>query len=167
MGMDKWTWSVYDGSTPYAEYNTKWWELRTKYQGIKPPVARDDASDFDPGAKSHIGGNTPYIRYFFSYIMQFTFHKRACDLAKHQGALHKCSIYQSKDAGKALGDMLSMGKSKPWPEVLKNFTGSDQLTATPIKEYFAELDKWLKDQRLQNGYCIGWGDGKKCATNDT
>ena len=35
--------------------------FRCKYQGISPPVVRSQ-DDFDPGAKYHIPGNTPYIR---------------------------------------------------------------------------------------------------------
>ena len=35
--------------------------LRTKYQGIVPPVKRTEA-DFDPAAKYHIASGTPYIR---------------------------------------------------------------------------------------------------------
>lgn len=34
---------------------------RTKYQGICPGTNRTEAH-FDPGAKFHIPGNTPYIR---------------------------------------------------------------------------------------------------------
>ena len=59
--MDKWRWKVWDGSTKMGDYNKKWWELRTQFQGIVPPVNRSEA-DFDPGAKYHIPGNTPYIR---------------------------------------------------------------------------------------------------------
>ena len=36
--MDKWMWSVYDGTTPPQNYNQQWWNLRTKYQGIEPPT---------------------------------------------------------------------------------------------------------------------------------
>ena len=43
------------------------------------------------------------LRYFFAHILQFTFHKHACRAAEHKGPLHRCSIYQSKEAGKALG----------------------------------------------------------------
>ena len=38
--------------------------FRCKFQGISPPVERTE-DDFDPGAKYHIPGNTPYIRYSF------------------------------------------------------------------------------------------------------
>ena len=46
----------------YCLYNAKFL-CRLKYQGITPPVKRDNAADFDPGAKYHIPANTPYIRY--------------------------------------------------------------------------------------------------------
>ena len=42
-------------------YNSAWWKLRTRYQGIKPPVLRSE-SDFDPGAKFHVANDVPYIR---------------------------------------------------------------------------------------------------------
>ena len=60
--IDQWRWKVFSGEIKDTEYNKKWWELRTKYQGIKPPVPRSE-EDFDPGAKYHIPGDTPYIRY--------------------------------------------------------------------------------------------------------
>ena len=59
--IDQWRWDVFNGNIKETEYNAKWWELRRKYQGIKPPVPRSEA-DFDPGAKYHIPGDTPYIR---------------------------------------------------------------------------------------------------------
>lgn len=60
--MDQWRWKVFKGEIKESEYNKRWWELRLKYQGIKPPVSRDESS-FDPGAKYHIPANTPYLRY--------------------------------------------------------------------------------------------------------
>ena len=59
--MDQWMWGVYSGDIKSNEYNKKWWDLRRKYQGIKPPVERTE-NDFDPGAKYHIPANVPYIR---------------------------------------------------------------------------------------------------------
>ena len=46
--IDKWRWEVFSGKITPADYNQAWWELREKYQGVKPPVARSEA-DFDPG----------------------------------------------------------------------------------------------------------------------
>ena len=38
-------------------------------------------------------------RYFVSAILQFQFHKAACEAAQFEEPLFKCSIYQSKEAG--------------------------------------------------------------------
>ncbi|XP_010012983.1 PREDICTED: angiotensin-converting enzyme [Nestor notabilis] len=59
--IDQWRWNVFSGRTPPSRYNYDWWYLRTKYQGICAPISRNE-SNFDPGAKYHIPGNTPYIR---------------------------------------------------------------------------------------------------------
>jgi peptidyl-dipeptidase A len=69
-----------------------------KYQGIVPPVARDE-TNFDAGAKYHIPGNTPYTRYFLARILQFQFYKAACNIAKWKGPLHRCSFYGNKEVG--------------------------------------------------------------------
>ena len=37
--IDKWRWEVFSGKITPADYNKAWWELREKYQGVKPPVA--------------------------------------------------------------------------------------------------------------------------------
>ena len=45
--IDQWRWSVFQRKIKPDKYNTEWWRLRTRYQGIKPPVERNE-SDFDP-----------------------------------------------------------------------------------------------------------------------
>ena len=153
--VDQWRWKIFSGEIKETEYNTKWWELRSKYQGIKSPVLRSE-DDFDPGAKYHIPADVPYLRYFVSAILQFQFHKGACDAAKFDGPLYKCSIYQSKEAGAKLAAMLAMGKSKPWPDALEKMTGKREMSVAPIKEYFQPLQDWLVKERCSKKYNIGW-----------
>ncbi len=38
--IDQWRWKVFSGEVKPADYNQAWWELRAKYQGLAPPVAR-------------------------------------------------------------------------------------------------------------------------------
>ena len=38
--IDQWRWKVFSGEITPADYNEAWWELRAKYQGVVPPVAR-------------------------------------------------------------------------------------------------------------------------------
>ncbi len=151
--VDKWRWGVFDGSIPAAGYNKGWTDLRLQYQGITPPETRDETK-FDPGAKYHIPGNTPYARYFLARILQFQFYKAACDAAGWKGPLHRCSFYGNKDVGAKLGAMLELGASKPWPDALEAFTGTRKMSGKPMIEYFAPLMKWLKTQN--KGAKRGW-----------
>ncbi|MBA2770542.1 MAG: M2 family metallopeptidase, partial [Sphingomonas sp.] len=151
--VDKWRWGVFDGSTSPAGYNQAWVDLKQQYQGIVPPVARTEA-DFDPGAKFHIPGNTPYARYFLARILQFQFYKAACDMAGWTGPLHRCSFYGNKQVGQRLNAMLQTGASKPWPDALQAFTGNREMSARPMLEYFAPLQTWLQQQNADKQ--CGW-----------
>jgi peptidyl-dipeptidase A len=151
--VDEWRWGVFDGRIKPADYNKAWWELREKYQGVSAPVARTE-EDFDPGAKYHIPGNTPYTRYFLSFILQFQFHKALCDAAGYQGPLNECSIFGSTEAGKKYGAMLAQGASQPWQETMQELTGTREMDASAIIDYFKPLEGWLKEQN--KGKDCGW-----------
>jgi len=151
--VDKWRWGVFDGSVKPEGYNAAWNELRLKYQGIKPPVERSEAS-FDPGAKYHIPATTPYLRYFLANVLQFQFYKAACEQSGWQGPLHRCSFYGNKDVGTKFNAMLEMGASRPWPDALEAFTGQRKISGDAIIAYFAPLQAWLKEQN--KGRSCGW-----------
>ncbi|MBK9268907.1 MAG: M2 family metallopeptidase [Sphingomonadales bacterium] len=151
--VDKWRWSVFNGTIAPADYNNGWTALRRQYQGIVPPSERP-ADAFDPGAKYHIPGNTPYTRYFLARILQFQFYKAACDAAGWKGPLHRCSFYGNKEVGQKLNAMLEMGASKPWPDALEAFTGSREMSGKAMIEYFKPLMDWLKKQN--KGQKKGW-----------
>jgi peptidyl-dipeptidase A len=151
--VDQWRWKVFSGETKPADYNKTWWELRLKYQGVAPPVARSEA-DFDPGAKYHVADNVPYARYFLATILQFQFHRALCKEAGYTGPLHRCSIYANKAAGAKLAKMLAMGQSRPWPDALEAMTGQREMDATAMLDYFAPLKKWLDEQNA--GHKVGW-----------
>ncbi|WBY15971.1 M2 family metallopeptidase [Erythrobacteraceae bacterium WH01K] len=151
--VDKWRWGVFDGSITPENYNQAWHDLKLEYQGITPPVERP-ADAFDPGAKYHIPGNTPYTRYFLARILQFQFYKAACDQAGWEGPLHRCSFYGNEEVGRNLNAMLEMGASKPWPDALEAFTGSREMSGKAMAEYFAPLKAWLDEQN--EGKVSGW-----------
>jgi peptidyl-dipeptidase A len=151
--IDQWRWKVFSGEVTPADYNKAWWQLREKYQGVAAPVARSEA-DFDPGAKYHIPGNTPYARYFLSFIVQFQFHRALCEAAGFKGPLHECSVFGSKEAGEKFQAMLAAGASRPWPETLEKLTGTRQMDASAILDYFAPLQAWLKERNA--GQQCGW-----------
>ena len=151
--VDKWRWQVFGGELSPAQYNDGWWKLRADYQGVRPPVDRPD-NYFDPGGKYHVPNNVSYTRYFIAHILQFQFHKAACEQAGWEGPLHRCSIYGSKDVGKKFNAMLELGAEKPWPEALEAFTGSRDMDGSAVLDYFAPLMSWLEDQN-KDRQC-GW-----------
>ena len=151
--VDQWRWKVFSGEVGPDAYNGAWWDLRLKYQGVAPPSARGEQF-FDPGAKYHVPDNTPYARYFLAEILQFQFHRALSKAAGCTVPLHRCSIYGSKEAGSRLNAMLAMGQSRPWPDALEILTGSRQMDATAILDYFAPLKQWLDEQI--KGKPVGW-----------
>jgi peptidyl-dipeptidase A len=152
--IDEWRWKVFSGEVKPENYNAAWWQLREQYQGVAAPVPRTE-EDFDPGAKYHIPANTSYTRYFLSYILQFQFHRALCEAAGNKGPLYECSVYGNAEAGKRFRDMLALGQSQPWQDTLEKLTGTRQMDASAILDYFAPLQGWLTEQNKDNKSC-GW-----------
>jgi peptidyl-dipeptidase A len=151
--VDQWRWKVFSGEVAPDRYNAAWWELRRKYQNVGEPEPRP-ADAFDPGAKYHVPANTPYTRYFLSFLLQFQFHRALCEKAGFTGPLYECSIYGNKDAGRAYREMLALGRSRPWQDALEKLTGQRQMDASALVEYFQPLMQWL-DERNRGREC-GW-----------
>ena len=153
--VDRWRWDVFSGATPPEAYNTAWTADMLKYQGLVPPGPRP-ANAFDPGAKYHVPGNTPYTRYFLAHIYQFQFHRAACKQAGWTGPLHRCSIYGNEEVGRRFNAMMEMGQSRPWPEAMQAFTGETANDASAVADYFAPLNAWLTEQN--RGRQCGWSE---------
>jgi peptidyl-dipeptidase A len=151
--IDQWRWKVFSGEITPQNYNKSWWDLRLKYQGVAPPVARSEA-DFDPGAKYHVAANVPYTRYFLAHILEFQFYRALCRESGYRGPLNRCTFYGSKEAGAKFNKMLEMGQSKPWPDALEVLTGERQTDGGALLEYFAPLKQWLDEQN--KGKKVGW-----------
>jgi peptidyl-dipeptidase A len=153
LSMDRWRWDVFAGKVKPADYNRSWWDLRTRLQGVAPPVPRSEA-DFDPGAKYHIPAAVPYTRYFLASVLKFQFHRAMCRIAGHPGPLHDCSIHGNREVGRRFGEMLAMGASRPWPDALEALTGERRMEASAMLEYFQPLRAWLAERN--RGRSCGW-----------
>jgi len=151
--LDKWRMAVFNGELNEDELNDYWWELREKYQGVKAPNERPDDA-FDPGAKYHVPGNTPYTRYYLARILQYQFHESLCEQIGFEGPLHECSIYGNEIAGESLRSMLSLGQSEPWQDALESIIGTRELSGTAMLNYYAPLKDWLDEQN--QGRNCGW-----------
>ena len=59
--------------------------------------------------------------------------------------------------------MLSLGASKPWPDALEILTGSREIDASAMVNYFKPLIDWLDIENEKNDEVCGWGhEAKKC-----
>jgi peptidyl-dipeptidase A len=96
----------------------------------------------------------PYTGIFSPTSSSFNFTGLWPSLPDARDRLNRCSIYQSKEAGRRLDAMLSLGLSKPWPDALEAITGQRQMDATAVLDYFAPLQKWLDEQN--KGKPVGW-----------
>ena len=151
--LDKWRSGVFNGEIDETNLNSSWWRLREYYQGISTSTERSE-DYFDPGAKYHIPGNTPYTRYYLARIMQYQFHEALCNEIEFDGLLHECSIYGSKKAGDKIISTMALGESLPWQDAFENLTGTRQLSGKSILNYYAPLKDWL-DEQNKNRTC-GW-----------
>ena len=151
--LDKWRAGVFSGETSESQLNNSWWELREYYQGIGVPRERG-ADAFDPGAKYHIPGNTPYTRYYLAQILQYQFHESLCNQMGFEGPLHECSIYDNELAGKKLRAMLSLGQSQEWQVALEALTGTRSLSGKSMLNYYKPLKDWLDVQNTDR--TCGW-----------
>ncbi|EDW03231.1 angiotensin-converting enzyme [Drosophila grimshawi] len=168
LALDNWRYDVFSGNVNKRIMNCHYWNLRERYSGIKPPVLRSE-KDFDLGAKYHIPANIPYVKYFFSTVLQFQLYRGMCRAAGQyvpndpRKPLHKCDIYRQPAAGNILKDMMAKGASQPWQEVLQETLGEGRLDGSALREYFAPLEEWLRLEALRTNEYVGWNyDGDYC-----
>ncbi|XP_030025566.2 angiotensin-converting enzyme isoform X1 [Manduca sexta] len=145
--LDRWRWDVFANSS-IENWNEHWWDLRIKETGISPPVSRNE-SDLDPAAKYHVVSHVQYITYLVSHVLEFQILLSLCKRTNHTGPLHKCSIYDQKEAGKLLSDGMALGASEDWRTVLEAITGGRELSTDGILEYFSTLADFLKNENAK------------------
>lgn len=159
MVADKWRQMVFSGEISPENYNQSWWQLREEYQGISAPETVTE-DDFDASMIANIAFNRPDVgsgympNLFLENMLQFQFHKSLCDLSNNKEALHRCSIYNSKKAGKHLNDMFKIGTSQHWSKSLVALTGQSRIDGSAMVEYFAPLKAYL-DEQNKDRQC-GW-----------
>jgi len=170
--VDKFRWDVYSNKTSTENMNCHWWKLRHEIQGLTPPSKRS-YKDFDAGSKYHVANDVGYVRYFTAFIYEFQFYRSIClesgeyvpgDKSK---PLHRCNFYGSKAAGDKMREMLKLGASKPWKEAMRTMTGKPDMDSSALREYFAPLEEWLKEENKKNGVQVNWGNfemGQVCET---
>ncbi len=142
----------YAGKIPDNGLNAAWWKYVGEYQGIIPP--RERPEDLcDAATKTHINDDpAQYYDYAIGTVLKFQLHDHiAREILKQDP--RECNYFGNKKVGDFLKDILRLGATRDWNEVLKNATGQG-LTAKPMVNYFEPLLGWLQEQN--KGREIGW-----------
>lgn len=58
---------------------------------------------------------------------------------------------------------MAKGASQPWQEVLEETFQDGRLDGSALREYFAPLEEWLRQENLRTNEYVGWNyDGDYC-----
>jgi len=182
--MDLYRWDIFDTTKGITKdkYQEHWEKLRMEYQGIVSPNDRSFAKAFDAAGKYHIPNNTPYIRYYISFIIQFQFYEKMCieagkyDPKDPTSELYKCDFFESKEAGEQLKKILQKGQSQPWQKTMAEFLDEcteekceGEMNPQSLINYFQPIITWLENDKNENGWEVGWennSEWKPCGYDD-
>ncbi|HET6348715.1 MAG TPA: M2 family metallopeptidase [Candidatus Krumholzibacteria bacterium] len=144
--------ALYGENLPPDQYNSKWWELVEKYQGIAPPDERGPDM-CDAATKTHIIDDAAqYYDYAISYVLLFQIHDYIAREILHEDP-HATNYYGHKEVGDFLKKILTPGATRDWRELTREATGSD-LSAQAMLRYFDPLMKYLQEQNKGRKYTL-------------
>jgi peptidyl-dipeptidase A len=135
---------LYERKLPADQFNRRWWELVARYQGIEPPAPRGE--EFcDACTKTHIIDDAAqYYDYALAYLIKYQLHDHiAREILKQDP--HHCNYYGNKEVGKWLWELLSLGATRDWRQLIKEKTG-EELSSRALLEYFRPLEDYLAKQ---------------------
>jgi peptidyl-dipeptidase A len=152
--MTHWEADVYAHHLDNDEWNERWWEYVSKYQGVEPPDNRTEPQA-DYASKTHIN-DTPayYYNYAVATVLKFQLNDYIARQILHQPP-QSCNYAGNKEVGTWLYNIMKKGDTEDWRKVLKDATGED-LSTRAMVEYFKPLMAWLEEQN--KGRKIGWDE---------
>ena len=150
--MTEFEYSLYAKNLPVDQFNSKWWEIKKKYQGIIPPNERGE--DYcDACTKTHINNDpAQYYDYALSIVTLFQLHDHIAKKILKQDP-HNTNYWGSKETGKFLTKILSPGATVDWRKLMKDELG-EEISAKAMLEYFNPLYTWLKEQNKGRTYTL-------------
>ncbi len=153
--MTGWEHDFYEKDLAPDKMNARWWELVRDRQGIDPPGGADRSEEFcDAATKTHINDDPAgYYDYAISSLIVYQVHGYIAKNILKQDP-HNCNYYGRKDVGEYLMAMLSLGATRDWREVLRDFTGED-LSARAMLEYYEPLLPMM--QEINKGRDVKFG----------
>jgi peptidyl-dipeptidase A len=122
--MTHFEYDLYERDLPVAEWQDRWWQYVSFYQGVVPPGAR--AADLcDACTKTHINDDpAQYYDYAMATLIKFQLHDHICRKIVEQEP-RQCDYSGNEAAGKFLRDILKLGATRDWRRVMREATGED------------------------------------------
>lgn len=143
---------LYEEALPVESFNERWWEHAARFQGIAPPAPRGE--EFcDACTKTHITNDpAQYYDYAMAFVIKYQLHTYIAKNILGQDP-RNCNYYGNKEVGGFLWELLSLGATRDWREVLREKTGSEVSTKAML-EYFEPLVAYLQEENADRE--IGW-----------
>lgn len=143
---------LYEHELPVAEFNRRWWEHAGRFQGIAPPAERGE-EHCDACTKTHITDDPgQYYDYAMAFVIKYQLHTYIAQNILGQDP-RDCNYYGNEEVGKFLWDLLRLGATRDWREVLREKTG-EEVSTRAMLEYFEPLVAHLEEEN--RGRQVGW-----------
>ena len=143
---------LYEENLPVGEFNRRWWEHAARFQGIAPPSPRGE--EFcDACTKTHITDDpAQYYDYAMAFVLKYQLHTYIAKNILGQDP-RNCNYYGNKEVGDFLWELLSLGATRDWREVVREKTGGEVSTKAML-EYFEPLVGYLREENADRD--VGW-----------
>jgi peptidyl-dipeptidase A len=134
---------LYEADLPVADWQDRWWQDVARYQGVAPPGLR--APDLcDACTKTHINDNPArYYDYAMATLIKFQLHDHICRKIVAQEP-RECDYSGSEPAGRFLRDILKLGATRDWRQVMREATGEEVGPRALLDFYRPVLDNLAK-----------------------
>ncbi len=140
--MTHFEYDLYEKKLPVDQFNRDWWELVGRHQGIRPPAARGEQF-CDACTKAQIIADAArYYDYALAALIKYQLHDYIARQILRQDP-HDCNYYGNKEVGKWLWEILSLGATRDWRQVLRERTG-EEISSRALVEYFKPLADYLE-----------------------
>ena len=143
---------LYEENLAPDEFNARWWEYVGRFQGIEPPTPRGEEY-CDACTKTHISNDpAQYYDYAMAFVLKYQLHTYIARNILKQDP-RDCNYYGNQEVGRFLSEILRLGATRDWREVIREKTG-EEVSTRAMLEYFAPLMDYLKKENA--GREVGW-----------
>jgi peptidyl-dipeptidase A len=142
--MTHFEYELYEKKLPADQFNRRWWELASRYQRIRPPSPRGEEY-CDACTKPDIIENAAqYYDHALASLIRYQLHDYIARQILRQDP-HDCNYYGNREVGKWLWEILSLGATRDWRQIMREKTG-EEISTRAMVEYFKPLAGYLEKE---------------------